>query len=275
VNLQTHNFGRLLVLAAHPDDETIGCSGLLQRCAAGLVVFAVDGAPPHYGFERKYGSLRDYSDLRFGEAARALRALPHVSFRRLQRRDGSFFLDQHLFLELPEVFACLKEITRNFAPEVVVSHAFEGGHIDHDACHVLARTLGPELGLPGLEFPLYWRTEQGKDVLQEFRERVDQECVLQLSQQELQVKREMVAQYQSQQGLTHVFPLDPERFRPMARAPVEKPRWSRYPFENRRRFLKADAFLRRVAEFEQGFERQHQPQNTRRSLWRRLPPRAY
>lgn len=275
MNLQTRHFDRLLVLAAHPDDETIGCSGLLQRCAAGLVVFAVDGSPPRYGFEKKFGSLRNYSDLRFREAARALRAVAHVSFRRLQRGDGSFFPDQHLFLELFEAFAGLKEITRNFAPDAVVSHAFEGGHIDHDACHVLVRTLAHELGLPGLEFPLYWRTEEGKDVLQQFREHVDQECVLQLSQRELQVKREMVAQYQSQQGLTHVFPLDPERFRPVAPALVEKPRWSGYPFENRRRFLKADAFFRKAAEFEQGFKRQHEPHYTRRSLWGRLSPGTY
>ena len=62
MNATTDNFGRVLVLVAHPDDETIGCSGLLQRASSALVVFAVDGAPPHYGFEKKYGSLAQYSE---------------------------------------------------------------------------------------------------------------------------------------------------------------------------------------------------------------------
>ncbi len=72
VNAATDQFGRVLVFVAHPDDETIGCGTLLQRAAAALVVFAVDGAPPYYGFEGRYGSLRKYSDLRFHEASRAL-----------------------------------------------------------------------------------------------------------------------------------------------------------------------------------------------------------
>jgi N-acetylglucosamine malate deacetylase 2 len=266
VNLPTENFGRLLILAAHPDDETIGCGGLLQRCAGALVVFAVDGAPPRYGFERKSGSLRNYSELRFQEASRALATVGHVSFRRLQREDGTFFLDQHLFLELREGFASLKQITSDFCPDVVVSHALEGGHIDHDACHVLARRMAGEFGLPGLEFPLYWRSDDGKDVLRQFREPADQECVLQLSHQELLVKQQMIEQYQTQQGLTQVFPLDPERFRRMARAGVEKLSWSGYPFENRRRFLKTEAFLRKAGEFEQTFARQYAPQNGSR-IW--------
>ena len=266
MNLSTDNLGRLLILAAHPDDETIGCGGLLQRCAGALVVFAVDGAPPHYGFERKFGSLRNYSELRFQEASRALATVGHVSFRRLQREDGRFFLDQHLFLELREGFASLKQITSDFCPEAVVSHALEGGHIDHDACHVLARRLADEFGLPSLEFPLYWRSDEGKDVLRQFREPADQECVLQLSPRELLVKQQMIEQYQTQQGLTQVFPLDPERFRPMARAGVGKPSWSGYPFENRRRFLKTEAFLRKASEFEQTLPRQSEPQNASR-MW--------
>ncbi len=72
MNVATDHFGRVLVFVAHPDDETIGCSALLQRATAALVVFAVDGDPPYYGFEGRYGPLRKYSDLRFHEASRAL-----------------------------------------------------------------------------------------------------------------------------------------------------------------------------------------------------------
>jgi len=56
---------RPLIFVAHPDDETLACGGLLQRVGKSLVVFATDGAAPGFGCERRYGSLKDYSDLRF------------------------------------------------------------------------------------------------------------------------------------------------------------------------------------------------------------------
>jgi N-acetylglucosamine malate deacetylase 2 len=245
----TEKFGKVLVLAAHPDDETIACSGLLQRAAASLVVFAVDGAPPHYGFENKFGSLRGYSETRFAEASRALSFVPRCSMRRLSKHDGTWFLDQHLFLELREAFGCLVQMAREFSPDLLVSHAFEGGHIDHDACHVLAECTARALNSESLEFPLYWRSEDRRDVFQEFRDGADGEFVLQLSQEEIRVKRRMLSEYRSQKNLMSVFRLEPERFRRVLRTDHREPTWAEYPFENRRTPLNVEVFLRKVAEF--------------------------
>jgi N-acetylglucosamine malate deacetylase 2 len=246
--LAAEKFGRLLVFVAHPDDETIACSGLLQRAAASLVVFAVDGAPPRYGFERQFGSLREYSEARFVEASRALSHIPHCSVRRLARPDGTWFLDQHLFLDLPQAFTSLTRIAEEFSPDLLFSHAFEGGHIDHDACHILANRTAQTLTLKNLEFPLYWRSEDGKDLFQQFRESSEGEFMLQLSQQESVVKRKMLLEYRTQQNLLSVFQLESERFRP-ARKDSPGPVWRKYPFENRRRALKVESFLQKVAEF--------------------------
>jgi N-acetylglucosamine malate deacetylase 2 len=249
VNLGTEQFGRVLIFVAHPDDETIACSGLLQRAADSLVVFAVDGAPPHYGFEKKFGSLQTYSDARFVEASRALSFVPRCSIRRLSRRDGTWFLDQHLFLELPEAFASLVQIAHEFSPDLLVSHAFEGGHLDHDACHILAKPTARALKLQSLEFPLYWRSPDGRDVFQQFRCSQEGEFALQLSQEEILVKRRMLSEYRSQQKLTSIFQLDPERYRGVMSADHTEPTWPEYPFENRRMPLRTDLFLRKVAEF--------------------------
>jgi N-acetylglucosamine malate deacetylase 2 len=249
MNLGTETFGRVLIFVAHPDDESIACSGLLQRAAASLVVYAVDGAPPHYGFEKKFGSLQRYSDARFVEASRALSFVPRCSIRRLSRQDGTWFLDQHLFLELPDAFASLVRIAREFSPDLLVSHAFEGGHLDHDACHILAKCTARALKLQNLEFPLYWRSPNGRDVFQQFRSSREGEFALQLSQEEIQVKRRMLSEYRSQQKLTSIFRLDPERFRGVTAANHPEPTWPEYPFENRRTPLKVELFLRKVSEF--------------------------
>ena len=241
---------RVLVLAAHPDDETIACSALLQRAATSMVVFAVDGAPLGYGFERKFASLQKYSETRFLEAARALSFVPRCSFQRLRRPNGSYFVDQHLFEDLQAAFISLLRIAGDFSANVMVSHAYEGGHIDHDACSFLAMQTARALRKKHLEFPLYWKSETGVDVFQEFRHGRAGEFALWLSRQELAVKQQMRAEYRSQEGIVRVFPPETERFRPVVSENYARPICPDYAFENRRRRLKADSFLRKLAEFE-------------------------
>jgi N-acetylglucosamine malate deacetylase 2 len=241
---------RVLVFVAHPDDEVIGCSGLMQRAAGAMVVFAVDGAPPHYGFERRYGSLRNYSRQRFEEASRALGCIPHTVFRRLKRTDGSYFLDQHLFQELAEAFLSLRGMAREYLPSIIVSHAYEGGHVDHDACSFLALKAAESLAVPLLEFPLYWRSESGHDTFQEFRESQGHEFVIDLTAAELRVKYRMLAEYRTQKELMSVFRSEKERFRHAVTRDYWQRNWADYPFENGRSRLSTNAFLEKVAEFE-------------------------
>jgi len=251
VNTETGSLGKVLVLVAHPDDETIGCSGLLQRASAALVVFAVDGAPPHYGFEKQFGSLQRYSDIRFLEASIALRALPHCSFGRLATPDGAYYVDQHLFEQMPEALTSLNEFICRFSPDFIVTHAYEGGHIDHDACHFLAAHIARAHSLMLMEFPSYWKTEDGRDIFQQFRDSRNDDVILKLSDHEIEVKRQMLASYRTQQALTPVFHLHTERFRPALQESTTECAWVDYPFENRRRRLKAKFFSKKVEQLNQ------------------------
>jgi LmbE family N-acetylglucosaminyl deacetylase len=245
-----HRFSRVLLLAAHPDDETIACGGLLQRASESLVIFATDGAPPHYGFEKEFGSLENYSAERFREATRALALIPECSFRRLSRPNGTYFQDQHLFLELPEAFSALRRAIGDFAPDILVSHSYEGGHLDHDACNFLAAQAATQLEIERLEFPLYSKDVNGRDVFQQFRDVRSGAFSIQLTACELDIKRRMFAMYRTQEKVFSFFTAVNELFRPAAVENYSQlPPWLAYPFENRRKALSASVFTEKLAKF--------------------------
>ena len=53
--------GRTLVIVGHPDDEAVGCGGLLQRMREPIVLFCTDGAPRDPFFWERYGSREAYA----------------------------------------------------------------------------------------------------------------------------------------------------------------------------------------------------------------------
>jgi N-acetylglucosamine malate deacetylase 2 len=265
-------FRRPLIFVAHPDDETLACGGLLQRFPASLVVFATDGTPAGYGLERKYGSLQAYTELRFQEAARALSRVPDCSFKWLTGRDGSYFGDMHVYEELPAAATCLRTTAQAFSPDAIVSHAYEGAHIDHDACSFIAMHVADVLSLKRFEFPMYWLDQRGKTVLQRFRDRDSDVAVSglegaaahvmewQLSETEIECKKKMIAEYRTQRGTVSTFDPSIERFRPatstsssfsiaLCRDYLYQNRPPRF-YHTRRHRLPAKALLEKFAEFE-------------------------
>jgi N-acetylglucosamine malate deacetylase 2 len=240
---------RVLVFVAHPDDESIGCGALLQRVPSALVVFAVDGAPAGYGFERKFGSLKNYSEQRFKEAGRALGLVPNCSFRRLKTRDGAYFPDRHLFENLKEAASSLVAIAQEFSPDAIFTHAYEGGHIDHDACSFLTNQVASVLSLTCFEFPLYWKDGRGLDVFQEFRNAQEGATFLNLSEAEIAIKKQMLAEYETQREIVGIFSSKVEKFRPAPSHLYARPSWNSYPPGNWRGRRDAKAVLRGFSQF--------------------------
>jgi N-acetylglucosamine malate deacetylase 2 len=211
-------FRRPLIFVAHPDDETLACAGLLQRVETSLVVFATDGTPAGFGLERKYGSLKTYTELRFQEASRALSHVLSASFRWLTRADGSYFEDMHVYEELSEAASSLRAIAASFSPDAIVSHTYEGGHIDHDACSFLAMNVAGVLSLKRFEFPMYWTDASGHTVQQKFRDTragwsAGNVMESQLSETEIECKKAMMAEYRTQKGTVSAFDPGVEMFR--------------------------------------------------------------
>jgi|SRR5579859_157288 len=251
---------RPLIVVAHPDDEAIACAGLLQRSPTSLVVFATDGAAPGFGCERKFGSLKAYSDLRFQEAAQALAHTPNASFNRLTKPDGSYFVEVHLFEELSEAAAALSAVALSFSPDAIISHSYEGAHIDHDACSFVAMHVGARLALKVYEVPLYWLDQDGKPVLQQFRNKGNEVIEWKLSDAELEVKKRMMTEYHTQRGTMATFDPSCERMRLAGtnRSAFSIAQCRDYMYQERRpRFyhtrhhrLPAKVLLRKFAEFE-------------------------
>ncbi|MGH9131962.1 MAG: PIG-L deacetylase family protein [Acidimicrobiales bacterium] len=131
-------FARVLVLAAHPDDESVGAAGTLALLAdAGAevrVVFATDG-------EATRGSALSRAEtgaLRRGEAEAACRVIGAGSPRFLGLADGG------LTDQVPALAAAISSLVAELAPEVVFLPWWLDDHPDHRALSAaLARAGAP------------------------------------------------------------------------------------------------------------------------------------
>lgn len=148
---------RLLVVAPHPDDETLGCGLLLQQVlAAGgqvRVVLMTDGDNnpwPQRFLERRV-VIDDAARQRWGarrrdELIRALARLgvPATALHRLGWQDMA--VTQRLREQPKAAIAAMRAAIAAFQPSVICGPALRDSHPDHGAAHVLCR-----LALAGLE----------------------------------------------------------------------------------------------------------------------------
>lgn len=145
---------RVLVVAAHPDDETIGCGGLLLGLsgrAPAYVVHVTDGAPRDRRFvpEEAAPTREGYAEERRKETVRAL-ALAGIGKERLYSLGA---VDQEASFELVRLVRALVELFVEIRPDIVVAHPYEGGHPDHDAAS-FATHRAFELAKPQLDRPI-------------------------------------------------------------------------------------------------------------------------
>jgi LmbE family N-acetylglucosaminyl deacetylase len=212
-----------LVVAAHPDDETIGAGGRITKLAAACwVIHVTDGAPADRRFfpaaaERLTRAA--YARARRDEAVRSL-ALAGVDARRI----ACFGLrDQEAAFDIVPAVERLVATLAEVQPEIVVTHAYEGGHQDHDtaafmvhagAALVLARGVQP----PAIVEMTSYHDQGGRTVRGEFlpspsREPPSRELVLELNEPERKCKRAMLAAYATQREVLQPFRAEIERFR--------------------------------------------------------------
>jgi LmbE family N-acetylglucosaminyl deacetylase len=155
---------RLFVVAAHPDDDTIGCGGTMAMASeAGAVVrvaYLTDGSRSHPGSSRF--SAADVAAMREVEAANALAELgvaeaPYF-FRLPDSALGSLGPSErsHAVSKLSQSF-------RSFAPELVLAPWQRDPHPDHVAAASIARLAFDAACVPGSAFAGYdvWLSIRG------------------------------------------------------------------------------------------------------------------
>ena len=148
-----------LVLAPHPDDETLGCGATIARkVAAGTsvhVVIVADGRHSHRS--ATIGPL-DLASIRATEAVEACRALglPADTLTQLGYEDAG--LAEHE----GEVAALLADIMGDVRPEAVLVASGNDWHPDHQALSRSARAAVESCGRPValFEYPV-WHWAEG------------------------------------------------------------------------------------------------------------------
>jgi len=162
--LQPAHLGAVVVVAPHPDDESIGCGGLIaQLCRHGqpvTVLLLSDGALSHPHSLRWTPSAR--ARLRLAEFHAALRALgtDADSTRALQWPDGALPDAGTAGFEaaVAELASCLAAVK----PATLLVPWRRDPHPDHRAASAIARAANAGLERPArvLEYPV-WVQQRG------------------------------------------------------------------------------------------------------------------
>lgn len=198
----------VVFVVAHPDDETIAAAGTMTRFAQLRLIHLTDGArqQPSPG-PQDVGATRRAEVMAALEAALA-RPIEH---RWYGCRDEAV---------ADAVGTVVKRLVHDLAgAEIVITHAYEGGHIDHDACAFAVHRACAEMTRRGQRAPAIiefagYHSRRGAVRAGEFWPAAGCPPVtLALTPDAVQRRASAFACHRSQEGNLRYFTLTHERFR--------------------------------------------------------------
>jgi LmbE family N-acetylglucosaminyl deacetylase len=208
---------KLAIVVAHPDDETIGIGGQLNRLEKASIVHLTNGAPRDLRYARAAGfaTRAAYSAVRRAEFERAM------AEGEAQHVLPMWFNidDQALAVHLAEAARALARLFANLGTEIVLTHPYEGGHPDHDAAALAVRAAAALVARAGMNPPdigemTFYHPGSSDLVIQQFvPEPNSSEVAVALDERVWNRKQRMVAQFRSQRDTVEPFNARFERFR--------------------------------------------------------------
>lgn len=206
----------ILLVAAHPDDEVIGAGAHLAFWPDVRVVHVTDGAPRNhpYGRDAIFPNRAAYAAARRREAQDAL-AIAGIAAERIV---DLAFVDQEATFHLREISERIAALIAAIRPAVIVTHAYEGGHPDHDAtCFAVhaARRIVAHSGVnpPDLvEMTAYFGRRRQR-ITGAFLPSNRTPVIAVLDEADRARKRRMLLCHKSQIDLVDAFPVERECFR--------------------------------------------------------------
>lgn len=202
--------GPVMVIAAHPDDETLAAGGLLSEWPNVYIVHLTDGAPMSHPARKAYAATRQ----------RELRGALALAGIQGDRNIQLGIADQKSAEALVYLALSLKGLLEMIQPTLVLCHPYEGGHPDHDsAAFVLqaAVRLSVFSTAPVLaEFTSYHNASPFRIELLETGTFLPNECEeleIKLTPAQQAAKRSMLDCFESQRQILRHFSVSSERFR--------------------------------------------------------------
>ena len=203
------------VVVAHPDDETIGMGSRLSRLENLTLLYVTDGAPANMRRARSLGfdSVEAYSGARFDELRKALLIVGAKPARQM----GFGFSDGYAVFHLTELIDRVEAAIAGSA--AVITHAYEGGHPDHDACALAVQLACSRIAAAGgaaplrLEFGGYHSRGGTLAVNCFWPHDRSEERVVSLSWRERRRKVKAMREFRTQSFIMRAFPPQLESYR--------------------------------------------------------------
>jgi LmbE family N-acetylglucosaminyl deacetylase len=223
-----HTRPSVLLVVAHADDETFwSASRLFYLRDLVTLVYVTDSAPDAFPTAGPFAcrSREAFAALRRRERDEAL-AIAGIAPHQVLELGH---VDQQARDDLAVLTAEIGDLVDGIAPEVVLTHAYESGHPDHDATAcavhfaVRARQARNETTPALLEFAGYNRRFGRARSYRFLPARGCDPCTVVLDEATRRRKRSMCECFRSQRDTLPFFPVEVERFRCAPRYDFDRP----------------------------------------------------
>lgn len=214
---QATDVPRVTLICAHPDDEVIGAGARLLHLPDLVIVQVTDGAPRDMAdaIANGFASREAYARARAAERARAL-AIARIPSDRIY---DCGLVDQEASFSLLDLTHRVVALLDAWRPDVVLTHAYEGGHPDHDATafavHFAVELVRRRDGTAPMiaEFTGYHWRDGAMRTACFIPGAAEHTRTVSLGSDDRRLKNAMFACYATQQRVLASFPTDVECFR--------------------------------------------------------------